>query len=200
MLCYAISLHLSRWSLHFPLQFFRRVFLLFNHPAFVRLYWMVELCFLERGTEPRASKQPKGIDIMKRHHSQEELFVDCNHSTGHEASGQRLVCDQDAPMQNPGSSSSAVIGSAVSPSDKGTRCPSDFVPDAECLEFALLLCPELDLEQELVSFRKHWCSISGRGALKCDWNAMFRRWLRKSQAFVEERRHSRRTIAIIRSV
>ena len=150
---------------------------------------MVELCFLERGTEPRASKQPKGIaQMMKRDHSQEELYVDCNHSTGQEASGQRPVCDQDAPRQNPESSRSSAIPTAQSASSKGGPSRLNFVPNEESLEFALLLCPDLDPELELVAFLKYRRSKSANVK---DLNRLFRLWLRRSQDSIDERRRRR---------
>ena len=61
---------------------------------------------------------------------------------------------------------------------RGTRIPEHFGVTEQHREFARQLGVNADLEFE--KFRDYWLGVSGQKAVKCDWDATFRNWLRKA--------------------
>lgn len=58
--------------------------------------------------------------------------------------------------------------------ESATRIPPSFQPKTEPgLEFGI------DLSKELANFRDYWTAKAGKDAIKLDWQAEWRRWLRK---------------------
>lgn len=67
------------------------------------------------------------------------------------------------------------------PSARGTRLAPDFKPSDTHGKLAAEL--GLSVEEELDRFRDYWAAKAGREAVKADWNAAFRTWLRKARDF-----------------
>jgi hypothetical protein len=76
----------------------------------------------------------------------------------------------------------------------GTRIPADFAPSAEMLGKARLAFPDVDLAEQTERFRDHWAAKAGVDALKCDWAAAWRTWIRFAQ---DERFVRRRPVATV---
>ena len=62
---------------------------------------------------------------------------------------------------------------------RGTRLPSDFLPDQGGQELALSL--GLDLQATLDHFRDFWTAKPGQGGVKLDWQATWRNWCRNTR-------------------
>lgn len=62
---------------------------------------------------------------------------------------------------------------------RGTRLPSDFLPDQSGQELALSL--GLDLQATLDHFRDFWTAKPGQGGVKLDWQATWRNWCRNTR-------------------
>lgn len=82
-----------------------------------------------------------------------------------------------------------------SKSKKGTRLPEDWEPSARLLEWAITGAPLVDVKVETENFRDHWLSVSGQRGVMLDWDRTWQKWMRKEQAFREEREQRRRTAA-----
>lgn len=68
---------------------------------------------------------------------------------------------------------------AVAPSAKrGQRLPIDWAPSDEDVIFATEL--RVDWRREAEAFRDYWFSKPGRDAVKLDWSATWRNWIRRS--------------------
>lgn len=63
---------------------------------------------------------------------------------------------------------------------RGTRLPDDWTPSPECQAFAQTegLTPQ-ETAREAASFRDYWIGRSGREAIKLDWPATWRNWIRR---------------------
>lgn len=61
---------------------------------------------------------------------------------------------------------------------KSTRIPEEFMPKDEHYSLAAEL--GIDCEGEFQKFRDYYLGTSGSKAVKCDWDATFRNWLRNS--------------------
>lgn len=64
---------------------------------------------------------------------------------------------------------------------RGTRIPESFVPKDSHYDLAQSLM--VNCEMEFVKFRDHFLGVSGKTAIKCDWDAAFRNWLRRSVTY-----------------
>lgn len=58
---------------------------------------------------------------------------------------------------------------------RGSRLPEDFSPD---LEYAKQQIPDIEPDGEAQRFRDYWKSRSGSAAVKSDWPAVWRNWIR----------------------
>lgn len=65
-------------------------------------------------------------------------------------------------------------------SDRATRIPDGWTPDAEEQLQAEAQAAGVDLHRELERFRDHWQAKSGKDGRKADWQATWRNWLRKA--------------------
>ncbi|RII84362.1 helix-turn-helix domain-containing protein [Neopusillimonas maritima] len=77
--------------------------------------------------------------------------------------------------------------------DRGTRIPNDWEPSEKLREFALEKNPawsEQDLREEAEKFRDYWVAAPGSKAVKKDWDATWRNWIRNAAQFARERGQS----------
>jgi hypothetical protein len=63
---------------------------------------------------------------------------------------------------------------------RGTRLSPDWQPTDDDLDFARKILGYQQARIEADKFRDYWCSRAGAGALKVDWSATWRNWVRKS--------------------
>lgn len=70
------------------------------------------------------------------------------------------------------------------PSTKGTRLPEDWRLPDEWLEWALQIRPDWTSQgvvRESITFRDYWLGRSGAGAVKQNWHATWRNWIRRCE-------------------
>lgn len=70
---------------------------------------------------------------------------------------------------------------------KGTYLPADWSPPPEVVAQMRAEQPHVDLGLELQIFRDHWRSTT-RNAMKRDWTAAYRNWIRRAGAGVNGQR------------
>lgn len=63
---------------------------------------------------------------------------------------------------------------------RGTRLPHDWQPAVELVEWTKAEAPGLNIEREVGKFRDYWSSLPGQRALKSDWTATWRNWVRRA--------------------
>lgn len=63
---------------------------------------------------------------------------------------------------------------------KGERLPEDFQPDEKSWKIMAEHFPQIDLKLETHAFRDYWDSATGGNAVKKDWQAAWRNWIRNS--------------------
>ena len=63
---------------------------------------------------------------------------------------------------------------------RGTRLPADFKPSEKSRQIALTECPGIDLLREHSRFVDYWTGLSGQKAVKVDWDATWRNWMRRA--------------------
>jgi hypothetical protein len=76
---------------------------------------------------------------------------------------------------------------------RGSRLPEDFSPD---LEYAKQQISDIDADGEAQRFRDYWKSRSGSAAVKADWPATWRNWIRNckdSGKYARQKEASRAT-------
>lgn len=69
-------------------------------------------------------------------------------------------------------------------STKGTRLPEDWRLPDEWLEWALQIRPDWTSQgvvRESITFRDYWLGRSGAGAVKQNWHATWRNWIRRCE-------------------
>jgi hypothetical protein len=63
---------------------------------------------------------------------------------------------------------------------RGTRIPDDWTPSPDCQSFAQTEgLTQQETAREAASFRDYWIGRSGREAIKLDWPATWRNWIRR---------------------
>jgi uncharacterized protein YdaU (DUF1376 family) len=67
---------------------------------------------------------------------------------------------------------------------RGTRLPTDWVPEVEQGQWTALQA------RELPKFRDYWTAQPGQKGVKADWQATWRNWIRKAGEYAESGRHS----------
>ena len=72
--------------------------------------------------------------------------------------------------------------SVVPPAARGTRLPADWTPTATLIAFVKAECPNVEGRTETENFRDYWHGKAGRDAVKVDWPATYRKWMRTEQA------------------
>lgn len=63
---------------------------------------------------------------------------------------------------------------------KGSRLPDDWRPTEADLAWAESAYPGRDFDHETEKFRDHWRAASGQNAVKRDWSAAWKNWIRKA--------------------
>lgn len=90
---------------------------------------------------------------------------------------------------NASSTPQAMLGRCTSPSpsqeiqkplpaNRGTRIPEGYQPNAEHKELSAKL--GVNLREEFSRFRDYWTAKAGKDAVKLDWDATLRNWLRNA--------------------
>lgn len=64
--------------------------------------------------------------------------------------------------------------------NKATKIPDDFWPDEDLIEWHQKHFPQVDLKLETHKMKDWFASASGRIAVKSDWRAAWRNWIRNS--------------------
>jgi hypothetical protein len=70
------------------------------------------------------------------------------------------------------------LRSGVSRAGRGARLPDDWQPSLDELAFARSLLPEPQVSKEAAKFRDYWHARAGPQAVKRDWTATWRNWIR----------------------
>jgi len=65
------------------------------------------------------------------------------------------------------------------PRKRGCRIPDDWKPDEVLVSWALIENPGIDLKKTIDSFTDYWRAKAGSAAVKLDWDATFRNWVRR---------------------
>ena len=76
---------------------------------------------------------------------------------------------------------------------KGERLPEDFEPDEKSWKVMAEHFPEIDLKLETHAFRDYWNSATGSNAVKKDWHAAWRNWIRNSHKRAKPKFQQRET-------
>lgn len=91
------------------------------------------------------------------------------------------------PLDPSGLSPQEANRSAIAPvSDekkpvRGCRLPSDWTLTPDLIDWALSAgLSRAEIDREVETFRDYWAAASGQRAIKLDWNAAFRIWVRKA--------------------
>lgn len=76
----------------------------------------------------------------------------------------------------------APVSRARSAASRGTRLPEDWQPDADLAAWTrdAVRGVDIDLPRELERFRDHWHAAAGARAVKRDWAATWRNWVRRA--------------------
>lgn len=64
---------------------------------------------------------------------------------------------------------------------RGTRLDKNWIPENEDCAFLFDNRPDLDLTQTVESFKDYWTAAAGAKAVKLDWSATWRNWVRNSR-------------------
>jgi len=64
---------------------------------------------------------------------------------------------------------------------KGCRLPNSWVAPREYLDFCLTERPDLDPFKIAEMFKDYWCGLAGSKAVKTDWLATWRNWVRRQE-------------------
>lgn len=70
---------------------------------------------------------------------------------------------------------------------RATRLPQGWVLPDPWREWAVDLRPDLDVAMVADEFRDYWHGLGGQRATKCDWEATWRNWVRRSRAHAGKR-------------
>jgi DNA-binding transcriptional regulator YhcF (GntR family) len=71
------------------------------------------------------------------------------------------------------------INTPESPSQRGTRLPDDFVLPPAWRQWAESERPDLNIETVLQDFRDYWHGVPSPRGVKANWQATWRRWIRR---------------------
>ncbi|MER7331633.1 MULTISPECIES: hypothetical protein [unclassified Micromonospora] len=83
----------------------------------------------------------------------------------------------DAPPLAP---TSATTKKQKAETDRGTRIPEQFGISREMRGWAAEEIPGFDIDREFLRFRDYWRSQTGQKAVRKDWPAVFRNWMRRA--------------------
>jgi len=71
---------------------------------------------------------------------------------------------------------------------RGSRIPDHFVVTAEMVAWAVKETPNVDGRSETAKFIDYWKAKSGKDAVKADWTATWRNWMRNARDRIEASR------------
>lgn len=77
-----------------------------------------------------------------------------------------------------GGTSSTEVVTSRRPAKRGTRLPDDFAVTREMAEWARANHPDVDGRRETEKFIDYWQAAAGQKAVKLDWPATWRNWIR----------------------
>ncbi len=114
---------------------------------------------------------PNGLpaDVAARSDLPADLPAKEDRSTGNELQATPLIEVDREEVDN-----------EVAPRKRGTRIPEPFLLTAEMRRWGADEVPGLDLDQHTREFVDHWRAASGQNAVKVDWVATWRNWMRKA--------------------
>lgn len=95
-----------------------------------------------------------------------------------------LQTDRQTDIQTEGEAEVATDLEPESPAREKIACrlSDTWEPDTALKDWAKKERPDLDGAKTLASFHDYWCAKPGHGALKLDWAATFRNWVRSEKA------------------
>lgn len=70
---------------------------------------------------------------------------------------------------------------------RATRLPNDFTVTSEMAQWAAKSFPNVDINIQTDAFRDYWTALAGQKALKVDWIATWRNWIRNSKPIANAR-------------
>lgn len=134
-----------------------------------------------KGVENELEKAPKGaLQLAFR-----EKYTDAFHLKKDKGLGRGL---QDPPKPRAGTGAgTGARESERAPATRGTRLPADWKPDETELRWARDARPGIDASAEAERFADYWHGVAGAKAVKADWPATWRNWIRRA----DEQRHAR---------
>jgi hypothetical protein len=108
---------------------------------------------------------------------------------GHDRGEERRVEEKKQEQMPPTSSAPAALAlvsgeqphAEKTPRRNGTRLPADWSPTPALIAAARAERPDIDLRVETAKFRDHWHAKAGRDAVKLDWDATYRNWIRNAR-------------------
>lgn len=65
----------------------------------------------------------------------------------------------------------------------GSRIPEGWQPDAAGRQYAEKTLPRVDVDALAMAFVDHWTAKPGQAAVKLDWDATWRNWVRRSNGY-----------------
>ena len=96
----------------------------------------------------------------------------------------RGVFDERSPPEGKGEEGNGEEGKEPrkkpEPKSKGSRIPADWRLTPDLLDEAKRIGPSVDAQREAAKFRDYWLAASGQNAVKADWDATWRNWIRRA--------------------
>lgn len=77
---------------------------------------------------------------------------------------------------------------------RGTRLPQDFQLPSDWIEFCNEHRPDLVPREVFAGFKDYWIAQPGQKAVKADWTATWRNWIRRQQAPLKTSQERNKTI------
>lgn len=157
--------------------------------AMAQLWLSIRLCFDAANGSPDRLVHPR----LQKELEKQNLFKEERAASGKKGAearwdkakgkGRSAIAKPIAkPIAVDGSSSSSSSSSSSttkSSSARGSRLPADWVPSDSDLAFIRKERPDLDIRGTQGQFFDYWTSLAGQKALKTDWAAAWRNWVRR---------------------
>lgn len=70
---------------------------------------------------------------------------------------------------------------------RGARLSPDWTPSEALLTYVLEKAPSVNAVDEAETFKNYWQAATGRGAIKLDWDATFRNWVKRQHGWNVEK-------------
>lgn len=116
--------------------------------------------------------QPNGDDSVSAHNELTDDSVSAHGGLTREGKGKEGNGKEGKPP--------ASLRSAAPPATRGTRIPDDFTPTPGMIEWARAKTPDVPASEH-DRFVDYWRSAPGAKAVKLDWEATWRNWMRRTQ-------------------